>query len=93
MTQSKQELDINRDTYDHHNEENLNFKAKPGITEEIVRKISSDKNEPEWMLEKRLFGLKIFQEKEMPRWGPDLSELDLSKIVYYMKQNDKKNYK
>ena len=35
------------------------------------------------MLKKRLDALKIFQQKQMPTWGPDLSKLDLQKIRYY----------
>ncbi len=87
----KQEIKISRKNYDNYNPENLAFKSKPGITEELVRKISKDKNEPEWMLEKRLLGLKIFNEKQTPKWGPSLEELDLSKIIYYMKPDAKKN--
>ena len=36
-------FEINRDTYDHFNEEKLTFKAEPGINEELVRFISKDK--------------------------------------------------
>ena len=90
---TKQEIKINREKYDNYNPENLKFKAKPGITEELVRQISKDKNEPKWMLEKRLLGLKIFNEKPMPKWGPNLSDLNLDEIIYYMKPNAKKNSK
>lgn len=86
-----QKIEINREIYDHKNPENLIFKAEPGLTKELVRKISKDKNEPEWMLQKRLLGLKIFNEKSMPNFGPDLSDLDFSKIIYYLKPNAKKN--
>ncbi len=89
--QMKQDLVIDRDNYDHYNEEKLTYKAEPGINEEIVRKISEDKNEPEWMLKKRLAGLKLFQEKSMPPWGPRIDDLDLDNIVYYMKPDAKKN--
>ncbi len=88
-----QTFEINREIYDSHNEENLLFKAQPGITEALVREISKDKNEPEWMLKKRLLGLKVFLEKEMPDWGPDLSNLNLNEIVFYMKPDAKKNSK
>ena len=84
-------FDINRETYDHYNPERLTFKAQPGITEEIVRRISQDKNEPEWMLKKRLVGLRIFNELSIPDWGPNISDLDLSEIIYYMKPDAKKN--
>jgi len=89
----EQEIEINRENYDNYNAENLIFKAEPGITEELVKQISKDKNEPKWMLEKRLLGLKIFNEKKIPTWGPNLEELDFSKIIYYMKPNAKKNSK
>jgi len=87
----KQEIEISRERYDHANPENLSYKAQPGITEELVRQISKDKNEPEWMLEKRLLGLRIFNEKPMPNFGPSLEELDLDEIIYYMRPNAKKN--
>lgn len=54
-----------------------------GISESLVRRISSDKDEPQWMLEHRLESLRIFMEKPMPAWGPDLSTLDLQNIIYY----------
>lgn len=54
-----------------------------GLSEENVRAISADLNEPERMLEHRLASLKIFQEMTMPSRGPDLSGLGLDNIVYY----------
>ncbi len=54
-----------------------------GPTEQLVRKISATKNEPEWMLELRLKGLALWRETRMPNWGPDLSGLDLVDITYY----------
>jgi Fe-S cluster assembly protein SufB len=65
-------------------EKNL-YKAKPGLSEEVVREISLQKNEPAWMLEKRLQGLELFHQKPMPAWGPDLSKLDLNSIVYFVR--------
>lgn len=57
-----------------------------GITEALIRRISKDKNEPEWMLRSRLESFRIFQEKPLPTWGPDLSTLDLDDIIYYARQ-------
>lgn len=57
--------------------------ALRGVSEKLVRQISSDKNEPAWMLEHRLECLKVFHEKPMPTWGADLSVLDLENIIYY----------
>jgi Fe-S cluster assembly protein SufB len=48
-----------------------------------VREISAANEEPSWMLELRLKALKLFQEKDMPKWGPDLSDLDLQSIYYF----------
>ena len=62
------------------------FAAQPGkLDEELVRFISKDKNEPEWLLEKRLKALKLFMETPMPDWGPDLTGLEMDKITYYRK--------
>jgi Fe-S cluster assembly protein SufB len=37
------------------------------------------------MLELRLKALKIFKEKSMPNFGPNLDKLDLDSIYYYVK--------
>ena len=55
-----------------------------GPSEALVRKISGDKKEPEWMLELRLAALKLWKESPMPGWGPDLSGLDLKNMTYYV---------
>ncbi len=56
-----------------------------GINEQVVRDISQQKNEPDWMLAFRLKALEIFEKKPMPQWGPDLSDLDINDIYYYVK--------
>ena len=43
-----------------------------GLSEDAVRAISRDLNEPEWMLEKRLESLKIFYSLEMPHYWPHI---------------------
>jgi len=82
---------LNRETYDHKNEERLTFKARPGIDEEIVREISRQKEEPEWMLNKRLEGLKLYNEMSVPTWGPDLSDLNMDEIHFFMRPDAKQN--
>ncbi len=57
--------------------------TRPGLDEGVVRFISREKNEPAWMLEKRLAALQVFWEMPLPDWGPDLRALDLNKITYY----------
>ena len=66
------------------------FKTKKGLSEEIVREISAMKNEPEWMLEKRLVGYKQFLAKPTPLWGGNLNDIDYDDIYYYLKPTDKK---
>src|SRR3972149_6200984 len=80
-----------RKTLDRSNPEDLVFKAPVGLSEELVRQISCDKNEPAWMLKKRLEGFKAFNELSFPNWGPDISELDLREIHFYLKPRANKN--
>ncbi len=55
-----------------------------GLSESLVRRISADKKEPEWMLQKRLSALKMYEEKSLPDWGPALDGLDLENMIYYV---------
>lgn len=77
--------DLDKSTFDHKNDASYQARFGKGLTEEIVREISADKNEPEWMLEFRLECLKKFNEMPMPKWGPSLDDLDLDDITYYAK--------
>ena len=63
--------------------------AKKGIDENVVRAISADKHEPEWMLEKRLEGYRDFINRPMPQWGVDLKDFDADDFKYYVKPIDK----
>jgi Fe-S cluster assembly protein SufB len=63
--------------------------ARRGLSEEVVRDISARKNEPEWMLENRLKGLKYFGRKPMPSWGSDLSGIDFDNIKYFVRSTEK----
>jgi Fe-S cluster assembly protein SufB len=63
--------------------------AKRGLSEEVVRNISALKNEPEWMLEQRLKGLRLFYKKPMPHWGADLSGIDFDNIKYFVRSTEK----
>ena len=55
-----------------------------GLTEELVRHISAVKNEPAWMLEKRLAAFELYQKTPMPRFGPSLGALDLENMIYFV---------
>jgi Fe-S cluster assembly protein SufB len=60
------------------------FKAKRGLSAEIVEQISDMKKEPAWMRDFRLESLKIFESKPMPKWGGDIG-IDFQDIFYYLK--------
>lgn len=62
--------------------------AKRGLNEAVVRDISRLKNEPEWMLERRLKALQLFERKPMPTWGADLSEIDFDNIKYFVRSTE-----
>jgi len=63
--------------------------VKRGLNEAVVRDISSRKSEPEWMLDLRLKGLKLFERKPMPTWGSDLSGIDFDNIKYFVRSTEK----
>ena len=63
--------------------------AKRGLSEAVVRDISGKKDEPEWMLARRLKGLKLFGRKPMPNWGADLSHIDFDNIKYFVRSTEK----
>jgi Fe-S cluster assembly protein SufB len=63
--------------------------ARRGLNEDVVRDISAKKSEPEWMLEHRLKGLKLFERKPMPSWGSDLSGIDFDSIKYFVRSTEK----
>jgi len=86
-----QQFAIDRSRYDDAANVVNEFEAPEGLTEELVRKISKDKNEPEWMLKKRLQGLEWFNKTPLPKWGPKevREKLDLNKIKYYVKPGNK----
>ena len=65
------------------------FTAEKGLSEEKVRLISKMKNEPTWMLEKRVNAYHFFQKEKMPTWGADLSKIDFDDITYFIRSTDK----
>ncbi len=63
--------------------------AKRGLSEEVVRDISAKKSEPDWMLQRRLKGLKLFGKKPLPTWGSDLTGIDFDNIKYFVRSTEK----
>lgn len=76
--------DIERALYDIRDGDNAAYKSESGLTEDIIRDISGRKQEPDWMLEFRLQSLAIYNSLQLPSWGPDISSLDMDRIVTYV---------
>jgi Fe-S cluster assembly protein SufB len=63
--------------------------AKRGINEDVVKGISALKSEPQWMLDMRLKGYKLFGKKPMPTFGADLTGIDFDNIKYFVRSTEK----
>ena len=64
------------------------FRTGKGLSEDVVRAISAQKKEPDWMLEFRLRSLRAFYRKSMPNWGGDIGDINFDEIYYYAKPSD-----
>src|SRR3989304_5669076 len=73
----------------HDRDDNYVFKSQRGLSREVVENISRMKGEPQWMLEFRLKALAHYLTRPMPTWGPELNDLDLDNIFYYVKPTEK----
>jgi Fe-S cluster assembly scaffold protein SufB len=73
----------------HDRDDNYVFKSQRGLSKEVVENISRMKGEPQWMLDFRLKALAHYLVRPMPTWGPDISNLDLDNIFYYVKPTEK----
>ena len=55
-----------------------------GLSEDIIRRISAIKNEPQWLLDFRLKAFAHWQTMKEPHWGKvDYAPIDYQKICYY----------
>ncbi|MGE9841088.1 Fe-S cluster assembly protein SufB [Selenomonas bovis] len=81
--------DIERTLYDIRNEDRSVYKSESGLTPDIIRDISRRKHDPAWMTEFRLKALDTYKHIGLPTWGPDISELDMDKIVTYVQPDAK----
>ena len=89
-TTSHPELDgLGRYEYGWHDPDVAGSTARRGINEDVVREISALKNEPQWMLDLRLKGLRLFEKKPMPTWGSNLSGIDFDNIKYFVRSTEK----
>ena len=65
------------------------FAAQKGLNADIIREISRQKGEPGWMLKFRLRAYEVFLNKEMPKWGADLTGINFNNIHYYVRPQEK----
>ena len=72
-------------TLGHHDKTNLVNTPREGLNKQVVEEISSIKKEPEWMLERRLKALELYEAMKMPKWAPLLTGLSFEEIHYYLK--------
>ena len=84
-------LNLDQNKYDFRTVDRPVFRTEPGLSEEVVRAISTHTEEPEWMLDFRLKAYRIYLKKPMPTWGSDLSDLEnvLDQIYYYVRPQDR----
>jgi len=81
--------DLGRYEYGWHDPDSAGATARRGLNEDVVRDISAKKDEPSWMLDLRLKGLRLFDRKPMPSWGSDLSGIDFDTIKYFVRSTEK----
>ncbi len=85
MKQKTQIEEVNNNIYDFKKEDNYDFKIKKGLTPEIISEISEQKNDPQWMRDFRQKALEVYNELELPTWGPSLKELNMDEIATYVR--------
>ena len=81
--------DIDRSIYDIRDEEKDAYRMEAGLTPEIIDKLSKEKGDPVWMQQFRLQSLQIYNEMEIPNWGPSIEGLDMDHIATYVRPNTK----
>lgn len=72
-------------------EESKEILSKPGLTRDTIIALSTFKEEPEWMLERRLQAYEHYLERPVPKWGANLDALDDKQIRYYVTPESKKS--
>jgi len=81
--------ELSRYDYGWRDADSAGANARRGLNEDVVRDISAKKSEPEWMLDLRLKGLRLFDKKPMPQWGSELGGIDFDTIKYFVRSTEK----
>ena len=74
-----------RQVYDSANIYKSKYISNLGLNKSLVIEISKQKDEPEWMLQKRLQAFDFYQKTPLPDWGPSLKNLNLDEIRYFVR--------
>ena len=75
--------------YGFHDDVKPVYSIPPGLSARVVQEISHIKNEPGWMLERRLKALAAFDKRPVPVWGANLLDIDFQSICYYLKPSER----
>lgn len=86
-----EELLIDQSRFDFRNPEVYAYKSLPGLNKKIIEEMTLQKEQPKWLLEKRLKALEVFKTIKDPKFGIDVSGLDLNKIIAYIKPKGKRS--
>lgn len=78
----KKDIKMNYE-YGFSDKDNSIIKFEKGLNEDIIKKISALKNEPEWILEIRLKAYREFLKLKNPEWGVDLNFINFDEYIYY----------
>ena len=89
MKEKTQVEDIDRSIYDIKNADEDAYRIEEGLTAEIVKKLSEEKGDPDWMREFRLKSLELYNQIPVPDWGPCIDGLNMDNIVTYVRPNTK----
>ena len=82
------------DTYKYGFETKIETDSIPkGLSEDVIRLISSKKHEPDWLLDFRLKSFKHWQTMEHPHWQKvHFPQIDFQNLTYYSAPKSKKKY-
>ncbi len=75
--------------YGFHDDVKPVYSIPPGLSARVVQEISHIKNEPSWMLDRRLKALEAFSKRPVPVWGANLLDIDFQSICYYLKPSER----
>lgn len=77
--------DLSNKEYEYGFTSNIETESFPkGLNEDVVRRISAIKEEPQFLLDFRLKAFKKWQSMQMPKWAYlDIPEIDYQDVIYY----------